>query len=303
VDSLLSLFTNNLLPIFLAAGTGYLLGKTTQLDAKTLSRVVFYIFSPCLVFDLLTTSQLTSGDLARMAGFVLVLAMVVGGLTWLAGRVLKFSRSMLVATILAATLPNAGNYGLSLNLFTYGEDALAHASLFFVTSAILSYTLGVFIASLGKAKIRDAFIGLFKIPVVYAVLLALVLVRQGTALPLPIERTTSVLADAAIPSMLVLLGLLLQRAEWTGQWRELLVANGMRLVVSPAIAIGLAIVFGLTGAAYQAGITEAAMPSAVMTTVLATEFDVEPVFVTLAVFTSTILSPLTVTPLLAFLGG
>jgi predicted permease len=37
--------------------------------------------------------------------------------------------------------------------------------------------------------------------------------------------------------------------------------------------------------------------------VLATEYNVEPSFVTAAVFTSTLLSPLTLTPLLAFLGA
>jgi predicted permease len=61
--------------------------------------------------------------------------------------------------------------------------------------------------------------------------------------------------------------------------------------------------FGLQGATRQASILEASMPTAVMCTILATEFDVEPAFVTSVVFVTTILSPLTITPLLSYLGG
>jgi predicted permease len=79
------------------------------------------------------------------------------------------------------------------------------------------------------------------------------------------------------------------------------IANGVRLIAAPAIALLLAVPFGLTGVARQVGVLQAAMPAAVMTTVLAAEFEVEPEFMTAVVFSSTLLSPLTLTPLLAFL--
>jgi len=61
--------------------------------------------------------------------------------------------------------------------------------------------------------------------------------------------------------------------------------------------------FGLSLAARQAGILEAAMPTAVLNTVIALEFGIDPAFVAGAVLVSTLLSPLTVTPLIALLGG
>jgi predicted permease len=77
----------------------------------------------------------------------------------------------------------------------------------------------------------------------------------------------------------------------------------MRLLIAPALAFGLTRLFGMTGPAYQAVVLEAGMPAAVLTTILATEFDAEPSFVTTAVLVSTLLSPLTLTPLLAILGA
>ncbi|MEJ2599531.1 MAG: AEC family transporter, partial [Anaerolineales bacterium] len=63
------------------------------------------------------------------------------------------------------------------------------------------------------------------------------------------------------------------------------------------------LVLGLDGLTRQVGVIEASMPSAVLTIVLATEYDVEPTFVSAAVFTSTLASAFTLTPLLAILKG
>jgi predicted permease len=57
----------------------------------------------------------------------------------------------------------------------------------------------------------------------------------------------------------------------------------------------------LNSTARKDGITDAGMPSAVMTTILADEYKLDVSLVTAIVFVSTILSPLTLTPLLYFL--
>jgi len=103
--------------------------------------------------------------------------------------------------------------------------------------------------------------------------------------------------------MLILLGLQLQANQQTYPIPALLLANGMRLVGGAFFGLILGNIFGLQGAAYQAGVIESATPTAVLSTVLSTEFDTEPAFVTTVVFTSTLLSPLTLTPLLAHLGA
>lgn len=297
------LFVNNLLPIFIIAGTGYLLGKWMQVDPRSLSRIIFYIFAPCLIFDLLVNSHLNNSDMLRMIGFAASIVLSVGGVTWLIGRALKLKRRMLAAVLLATMGMNTGNFGLSLNLFAFGEDALAQASIFFITTALMTNSLGVTIASMGRTNLKQSLLELLKIPTIYAVILAMVFISQGWQLSIPLERTTSLLADASIPAMLVLLGMQLQRNQRTRQVPALILSNGMRLVGSPVLALGLVAVFGLQGVAYQAGILQAAMPTAVLATVISTEYDVEPAFVTTVVFTTTLLSPLTLTPLLAYLGA
>jgi predicted permease len=60
--------------------------------------------------------------------------------------------------------------------------------------------------------------------------------------------------------------------------------------------------FGIGGAARQGSVTQASMPSMVSATVLATEYQLDSKLVTAVIFISTLLSPLTLTPLLVFLG-
>lgn len=303
MSSLLDLFSLNILPIFLTAGAGFLLGKLIPVDPRTISRLTFYVFSPCLVFKLLTENQLGNSEVLRMAAFAALMTAIIAGLTWVVGRALKFERRLLTVVLLTTVFVNSGNYGLSVNSFAFGEGGLAYASLYFVSMGILTYTLGVVIASMGSASLKESLLGLFRYPIIYALGLAFVFGKMGWELPISLDRSVTLLSEATIPTMIVLLGLQLQRAEWTNHSLALVVANGMRLLAAPVIAIFLSLALGLQGLARQAGVMEASMPSAVMTIVLATEFEVVPAFVTTSVTVSTLLSPFVLTPLLAYLGG
>jgi hypothetical protein len=300
---LLALFNNNILPIFLSAGTGFLAARHLQVTPRSVSQVAFYIFSPCLIFNLLTKNPLQSGEVTRLVLFTLVVVLGLGLLTFLVGLALRFERSVLVALLLTVMFGNTGNYGLSLNLFAFGQSALVYASLYFATVGILVYTVGVLIASLGKSSLKKAFLGLFKVPTLYAILLALLFNRYHLRLPLPIDRTVELLAGAAIPVLMVVLGVQLYNSRWSDHKAALGLSVFLRLVVSPLLAMGIALLFRLEGAAYQAGVLESAVPTAVMMTVVANEYETEPSFVTSAVIVSTLLSPLTITPLLAWLGA
>lgn len=300
---LITLFLNNLIPILLAATVGFLLRKWLQLDSKTFSQIIFYILSPCLVFQLLTHSQLANSEILHTMLFALLLAALMGGLTWILAKVLHFNRQLMAAVLITCVFMNGGNYGLPLTQFAFGDAALAFASLFFVVMSMLTNTVGVVIASSGTQTILQSLKGLLKLPATYSLTLALIFIHFKWIMPTPIDRTIAMLGDAAIPCMLILLGMQLVNIHWDGQTLALSFVTGMRLLVSPLIAFGLSRLFGLSGAAHQAVVLEAAMPVAVMTTVLATQFDTLPTFVTATVLVTTLLSPITLTPLLAILGA
>jgi predicted permease len=102
--------------------------------------------------------------------------------------------------------------------------------------------------------------------------------------------------------MLALLGLELTNVQWNRKVGVLGIPALVRLVAGPLLAMVLAPVFGLQSRAYQAGVTESGTPTAVMTTILAAEYHLDSSLITAIIFATTILSPLTFTPLLYFLG-
>ena len=299
---LASTFANNILPIILLSGAGFALGKLLQIEPRSLGRVVFYIFSPILLFDLLIQNQLRLTEAAIVITFALSFILMIGALTFLLGIVLKLERAALVAILITTMFANTGNYGLPLVSFAFGEPALPYAGIYFATTTLLFYTLGVFLASLGHMSFKEAILGLFRIPPLYAVLLATLINALNITIPVPVARAVELASGGTIPLMLILLGVQLTQVEFSGSQRAMQLSVGLRLVVAPLAALLFAALFGLQDVSRQASVTQASMPSMVSATVLATEYNLDSRLVTAVVFVSTLLSPLTLTPLLVFLG-
>lgn len=299
---LASTFANNILPIILLSGAGFVLGKLLHIDPRSLGRVVFYVFSPVLIFDLLSQNQLKITEAAIVIVFTLSIIFMIGLLTFLIGSLLKLERTALVAILITTMFANTGNYGLPLVSFAFGEQALSYAGIYFITTTLLFYTFGVFLASLGHMSFREAIVGLFKIPTMYAVLLAILINTWNIGIPVPVARAVELAANGTIPLMLILLGVQLTHVEFSGNQRALQLSVALRLVIAPLAALLFAALFGLQGFPRQASVTQASMPSMVSATVLATEYNLDSKLVTAVVFISTLLSPFTLTPLLVFLG-
>lgn len=301
IAELLATFANNLLPILLIAAAGYILGKALTVDSRTIGRVVFYVFSPLLVFNLMVTSRLDLQQALATVEYTAAVILVLGLTAFLLGKIFQLERPQLLAVILTVAFGNTGNYGLPLVKFAFGDEALAVASIFYVTTTILFNTVGVVIASLGHLDLKSAILGVFRLPILYAVVLALLLKGFNVSIPLPLARTIEIAANGAIPAMIILLGLELTRIEWSHSFRALGVGVFTKLLLGPLVGLLIASLFGLQGHARQGGVIEAAMPAAVATTVVATEYKLQPPLVTAIVFLGTALSPLTLTPLLVYL--
>ncbi|MDM7997489.1 MAG: AEC family transporter [Acidobacteriota bacterium] len=298
-----TVFVDNLLPVLLCAATGFVLGRTLHPDIKTASRMAFYIFSPCLVFISLERVQISGSEFGKLALFTFTVSIIIGGLAYGFGRSLKADRHLTASLVVASMFVNSGNYGLAATKFAFGEEALARALVCFVFGTVVVYSLGVLIASMGTFSARQAVRHLLTVPAIYGLIAAGLVRQMDWQVPLFVDRSVSMLGDASIPLMLVLLGLQIAEARiWPRDRLVLIGASALlQLVVAPVVALLLAHWMGLTGAARQAGVLQASMPAAVVTTVLAVQYDLDEGLISGVVVLTTILSPLTLTPLIAYL--
>jgi predicted permease len=290
-------------PILLVAAVAFYLGKARIVtEQRPLARLSLYFFSPALAFESLVKSSVNASDFVSIVGFALVMALVMGVLCLGLARALQFDRMLTSAFLLSILFVNAGNYGVPFNQFAFGDEGVARAAVYFTANSVLANTLAVYIASAGHSDMRQSLRAILGMPVVYAALLGLLFNGLHWTLPGPLTRALDLSAAAALPVMLVNLGLELARARLNDyDWRVLL-ATGLKLLVTPLIALALAKVMGMQGLTRSVSVIEAAMPTAVMASLIATEFRARSEFVTSVVFLSTLGSTLTLTVLLVFLG-
>ena len=303
VNTLLSILISDVVPIFAIAGVGFLLERRLGGSVKVLSSISFNALSPCLVFSQLVGSSMSASDAGRMAAFCLLLTSIMGLVARLVGGSLKLGGKTRTSFLLTVMFSNSGNFALPVILFAFGREGLAHASIYFVTSAVIVYTAGVFIAVHGGHGFQKAMSGIVRVPSLYALAAAFIFLMTRTSIPIAFMRPIGMLSDAAIPMMLLVLGMQLQRATFPERPVAVLIAVALSLLVAPLIGLGLSTALGMTGVARSVAIVVSAMPAAVVTTVLALEFNLDSAFVTSVVFVSTLLSPITLVLLIAYLKG
>jgi predicted permease len=298
--SLLSILLNVISPIVLIAAAGYALGRGLKVEPRALARATLYIFSPALVFTSAYRSKLESEFIA-ITVYAVFTTLVMGALCLVIVKVLRYDRVTASAFELSVLFFNAGNYGLPLVLFAFGEEGLARAVLFFTVVAAQTHTLAVFIAARGTARSRDAVWNVFRLPLVYAFTFGFLANQFGLVLPAPIVKAVELTGNAAVPVLLTVLGIELSRIQIQQDRGAIGIATIARLAIAPLVAFALTGALGITGITRAVCIIQASMPTAVNATILAVEFDARPNLVAGTVFVSTVASVITLTILLAML--
>ncbi len=295
-----SILTNTILPTLLIAGVGFVIARRLRPDRRTLSQVILNAFVPCLVFQNLAQSTIPLADFGRMALFAVVCVAISAGVVLLMSAVLRLDHVITTTFLLMVMFSNVGNMGLPVITLAFGQEALTYGTIYFVVNNLLLYTVGTLIASSGREPPARAVGRVLRMPVIYAVLAAGIFQIFHLQLPGPVGTAVEMLARATIPTMLLMLGMQLHSA---GFKITRLVGLGAfaRLVAAPGLAFLATGLIGLNGPALQAGMLEAAMPSGVMASVFAVEYDIEPEFAANMVLLTTILSPLTLTILISLL--
>jgi len=305
----LSVFAQVLLPIVVVVASGYLLQRRLELDLQSVNRLSLYLLSPALIFSSLVQSRIEATETLRIGAFMTLFVVSIGAVTWLVALVLRMEAIDRAALMLCVMFMNAGNYGLPAAQFAFGREGFDRAVLFFVVQAILAQTLAIYIAGAGHGDRLGGLLRLLRMPQIYAVLAALAVRLGGVRLDPAGEgilnylfRGVDLVGDAAVPLLLIILGLQLAEIGWTGEAPKVALATVLRLGLSVPLALLLAHLLGLNELSTKLAVMLSSMPTAVNMIILAIEFDVRPRFVSSVVVVSTVASMLSMTLILVLLG-
>ncbi len=295
------IYLNILIPVFALVAIGYVVGPRLGLDARTLSRVAYFVLVPSFTFSVLTTSRIDAATAGRIVLYISVVEVACAVAAIIVARLFKRSPEMTGAYVLIAVFPNVGNFGLPIVQFAFGPDALVAATIYFIAMSTISFIIGVAAANWHRGSNLRALLAVAKTPAVIAVVPALLFNVFAVSPPLVIARPASLLAGAMVPVMLIALGVQLAGAGIPRLDGDMLGASLVRLLAGPALAALIVVPFHLTNLARDAGVLQSAMPAAVLASIIAFEHDLLPTFVTATVLFSTLISIVTLAVIIAIL--
>jgi predicted permease len=278
-----------IVPVVLVAAIGGFVGRTMGFSAPTLSNTVFYLFSPALVFTSMSSIDL-GGDVVGPVVAVAVIVFFVNlavALGWAALR--RSDPSTRAIGAISAAVANQGNMGVPMARLAFGSTGLDIAVILIVVSVLLWSSVGIAVGTLAMGGTTG-----------WGALFGIAVNLTGLDLPTFLDESLGTLAEASIPTMLVVLGLQF-RLPQMHDLTEPLASSANRLLVGPLVAFPLAVAFGLEGAARGTSVMLAGMPTAVVTTIIAAQLGAKVEDAVRTVVVSTLLSMATLTVLITVL--
>ena len=243
---------NAVLPIFLLMAAGYAarcFHLLDRADVEKINRIVFRAFMPVMVFYNLYSSDLSSAMRGSLLGYAVigVFAEYLLSLGYALLFVKDHSRRGVVIQGLYRS--NFVIIGLPIAESLVGGDLGPVAMLLAVVIPIFNIlaviTLAVFNGK--KPGLKEVVLDILKNPLIIGSVAGIAALLAGLRLPAPLEKVVSQMSGATSPVLLFLLGAFFQFKGMRSHMRELAAVCAGRLVVFPALFLGLAVAIGFRG--------------------------------------------------------
>jgi malonate transporter and related proteins len=244
-----------------------LLGDDQQRVQFVLSRLAFFVLSPCLLFTVLARSnvhELFSRVLAVSAiSAVAAIAIFFVIARWIWKRPLP---DVIVGSA-ASGYVNANNIGLPVAVYVLGDAALSAPVILLqlvVLAPIILTALDV--TTRGTFSVRQILLQPVRNPLIIGVVLGVVIAVAHVRIPTPVMAPFVLVGGAAVPVVLLSFGMSIhgQRLLEAGtDRRDVLLASALKLVAMPIIAWTVGhVVFGMNGSALFGVVLLSALPTA-----------------------------------------
>ncbi|GAB4514983.1 MAG: AEC family transporter [Sulfuricaulis sp.] len=254
-------------PVFAIVAVGYLYSRWRQPDMTAVNQINMTILMPALVFHVLSGKDFQLGEYGWLALGGVVVVLGSGLLALLVAKAARFSYKTFVPPIM---FTNAGNIGLPLAVFAFGEQALPAAVVLFLIENVLHFTLGIYFMD-HRAPLHKILIQ----PVVAATLIGIAFSLFRWDVPTPVRETVNLLGQASIPLLLFALGTRLTRIDFS-EWR----IGALGAVLCPLTGVAMVLLvrpfLDLTPIQTSLLLVFGALPPAVLNYLVAEQYRQEP---------------------------
>jgi predicted permease len=280
-------------PVFLLAAIGFIWVRLgVEYRIRFVTQLSMTLGVPCLIFTALMQTEIEPAALSSLALASFAAYGAVAILVWLVAMAMRLDLRTYLAPV---TFGNTGNLGLPLALFAFGDAGLGYAVVVFAVMAILAFTFGIWVVAGGGSPFK-----MLKEPVVAATFLGALFLWQGWETPQFLTNTLELIAQIAIPLMLITLGVAVARLSVAGMGRAVGL-SALKLVICVGVAWAVGLYFPLDDVAFAVLVLQVATPVAVTSYLLAEKYGADAEAVAGMVVASTLMAVLALPALLALL--
>jgi malonate transporter and related proteins len=248
-------------------GRFHLLGADPAIIQHVLSRLVFFVLSPCLLFTVLAEANVR--DLFSRVLAVSAISAIASMVLFVVIATVVWKRAVPDAVVGAASSSyvNANNIGIPVAVYVLGNPALSAPVLLLQLIVLAPIILTVLdISTSGRASIGRILLGPVRNPLIIASLLGVIVSLTRLAIPTPVIAPFALIGAASVPVVLMTFGMSLHGRkilEAGTDRKDVVLASVFKLLLMPAIAwfVG-GFVFGLTGTTLFGCVVLAALPTA-----------------------------------------
>lgn len=307
----LQIIVDNILPLLVFVVIGYFLDKKFHLDVSTVTKLTVNIVLPGFIFYSIYVAKL---DMTMFHVFLLSAALMVimGILGEVIGHLFRFPLGKIQAFKNGIMFSNSGNIGIALIglVFTnppfvvngempYFPAASAAAAMILVEVNMGLHSLGLYQAGIGKLTPKEALSAVFRIPVIYTLVIAFIIKYSGFDMTKTFLWPAFEICAAALAAIVMIaLGMQIHKSSISFRERDAWIASFLRLIGSPLLALLLIYLWKISGMTFPPEVAQTilimcAVPAAVNSVLYAVEFHNCEDFATSIVMMSTILSAIT----------
>lgn len=249
---------------------GYIIGRIDLLGPHArhvLGRLIFFVLSPFLLFVVLARADVHTLFSSMLPVSAIAAVSVIAVYTLIARFVWRRSVGETLTGALSAGQVNSNNIGIPLSLYLLGSAAYPAPVILLQLLVFTPISMAILDAvTSGRRSVWATVRRTIMNPIVIGSVLGLLVSVSGITLPHVVLDPAQLIADAAVPVLLISYGISLhgQRVLGaSGRRRDILLASGLKLIAMPLIAWAVAqFVFGLSARDVLIVVVLAALPTA-----------------------------------------
>lgn len=286
-----------IISIVLMIGLGYFLKRIdflSEKDIDPLNKIVMYILMPCMIFSALYSADMSLLPTLGILPFVILTPSIGSGvISYIVLKRLHYDDKKIWSVLVTVMIANTAFMGYPVNLGVYGHPGFLRAIFCDLATTCMFLLLSFVLVLKFGGTVKRAFREILLFPPLWAVVLGISFNLLNIPIGPVLDKTVNYLADGAIPLIMISLGLSIELGGLARSKAMVIFTSIVKLGVFPLIALIVVSLLGLTGLQHDVGIIEAAMPSGMLSLLLAITYKLDYELTSDCILINTVISLIT----------